>query len=185
MLNKSHRNKRVSRQKNIEEFSGEKSHEYEPLAETRQDRKSNRTQQKNNRGNSKVESNDCPEIPTRGETSDNLGLPARTGQERPGATQSWGEKDLGQHSAGARKTSGNIQPGQERPRVKQSWGKKDLEQHTVGARKTRGIIELGRESLRATLSWAPGATYSWGKKDPVQFRLGARKTQGNIDLGQG
>ena len=78
--------------KHTEEFSGGKSHEDEPLAETRQDRKSNRIQQKNNRGNSKVESNDCPEIPTRGETSDNLGLPAGTGRERPGATQSLGRE---------------------------------------------------------------------------------------------
>ena len=33
------------------------------------DRKGNRTRQKNKRGDSKVESNDSPEIPDRGETS--------------------------------------------------------------------------------------------------------------------
>ena len=41
--------------KNVEEFSGKSSGEY-----------SNRTRQKNKRGNSKVESNDSPEIPDRG-----------------------------------------------------------------------------------------------------------------------
>ena len=35
----------------------------------------NRTRQKNKRGDSKVESNDSPEIPDRGETSDIPGLP--------------------------------------------------------------------------------------------------------------
>ena len=37
----------------------------------------NRTSQKNKRGDSKVESNDSPEIPHRGETSDIPGLPSR------------------------------------------------------------------------------------------------------------
>ena len=37
---------------------------------------SNRTRQKNKRGDSKVESNDSPEIPDRGETSDIPGLPS-------------------------------------------------------------------------------------------------------------
>ena len=41
------------------------------------DIKSNRTRQKNKRGDSKVESNDSPEIPDRGETSDIPGLPSR------------------------------------------------------------------------------------------------------------
>ena len=36
----------------------------------------NRTRQKNKRGDSKVESNDSPEIPDRGETSDTPGLPS-------------------------------------------------------------------------------------------------------------
>ena len=40
------------------------------------DRKSNRAWQKNKRGDSKVESNDSPEIPNRGETSDISGLPS-------------------------------------------------------------------------------------------------------------
>ena len=40
------------------------------------DRKGNRTRQKNKRGDSKVESNDSPEIPDRGETSDSPGLPS-------------------------------------------------------------------------------------------------------------
>ena len=42
----------------------------------RSDRKSNRTRQKNKTGDSKVESNDSPEIPDRGETSDIPGLPS-------------------------------------------------------------------------------------------------------------
>ena len=41
------------------------------------DRKGNRTRQRNKRGYSKVESNDSPEIPDRGETSDIPGLPFR------------------------------------------------------------------------------------------------------------
>ena len=36
----------------------------------RKDRNSNRTRQKNKRGDSIVESNDSPEIPDKGETSD-------------------------------------------------------------------------------------------------------------------
>ena len=43
-------------------------------AEKTEDRKSNRTRQMNKRGDSKVESNDSPEIPDRGETSDVPGL---------------------------------------------------------------------------------------------------------------
>ena len=43
-------------------------------AEKRQDRKSNRTRQKNKRGDSKVEPNDIPEIQDRWETSDMPGL---------------------------------------------------------------------------------------------------------------
>ena len=42
----------------------------------RQDRKSNRTRQRNKTGDGKVESNDSPEIPDRGETSDIPGLPS-------------------------------------------------------------------------------------------------------------
>ena len=40
------------------------------------DRNGNWTRQKNERGDSKVESNDSPEIPDRGETSDIPGLPS-------------------------------------------------------------------------------------------------------------
>ena len=40
----------------------------------KKDRQSNRTRQKNKRGDSKVESNDSPEIPDRGETPDTPGL---------------------------------------------------------------------------------------------------------------
>ena len=42
----------------------------------KKDRKSNRTRQKNKRGDSKVESSDSPELPDRGETSDIPGLPS-------------------------------------------------------------------------------------------------------------
>ena len=42
----------------------------------KKDRKSNRTRQKNKRGDSKVELNDSPEIPDMGETSDIPGLPS-------------------------------------------------------------------------------------------------------------
>ena len=51
--------------KNIEEFSGKS---LEGLAgRKRKDRKGNWTRQKNKRGDGKVESNDSPEIPDRGE----------------------------------------------------------------------------------------------------------------------
>ena len=43
-------------------------------AEKREDKKGNRTRQKNKTGDSKVESNDSPEIPDRGNTSDIPGL---------------------------------------------------------------------------------------------------------------
>ena len=46
-----------------------------PAGRKRQDRKGNRIRQKNMRGDSKVESNDSPEIPDRGETADIPGLP--------------------------------------------------------------------------------------------------------------
>ena len=62
--------------KNIEEFSGKSSEEWTSRQKKRQDRKSNRTKQKNKRGDSKVESNDSPEIPARGETSDIPSLPS-------------------------------------------------------------------------------------------------------------
>ena len=49
----------------------------------RSDRKGNKTRQKNKRGDSKVESNDSPEIPDRGETSDIPCLPSG-GERREG-----------------------------------------------------------------------------------------------------
>ena len=61
--------------KNIEEFYG-KSLEERTSRQTKYDRKVNRTRQKNKRGDSQVESNDSPEIPDRGETSDIPGLPS-------------------------------------------------------------------------------------------------------------
>ena len=48
------------------------------------DRKSNRTRQKNKRGESKVELNDSPEIPDRGETSDHPGLPSGEKKNKKG-----------------------------------------------------------------------------------------------------
>ena len=47
-----------------------------PAGRKRWDRKGSRTRQKNKRGDSKVESNDSPEIPDRGRTSDISGLPS-------------------------------------------------------------------------------------------------------------
>ena len=47
-----------------------------PAGRKRSDRKGNRTSQKNKRGDSKMESNDSPEIPDKGETSDIPGLPS-------------------------------------------------------------------------------------------------------------
>ena len=54
--------------KSIEEFSGKSPDEWTSRQKEKKDRKSNRTRQKNKRGDSKVESNDSPEIPDRGET---------------------------------------------------------------------------------------------------------------------
>ena len=61
--------------KNIEEFSRKSSEG--PAGRKRSDIKGIRTRQKNKRGESKVESNDSPEIPNREETSDIPGLPSR------------------------------------------------------------------------------------------------------------
>ena len=47
-----------------------------PAGRNKSDRKGNRTRQKNKKGDSKVESNDSPEIPDKGETSDIPGLPS-------------------------------------------------------------------------------------------------------------
>ena len=74
-LNRSHK-KAYLLKKNIAEFSGEKIQKNGPAGRKRYDRKSNRTRQKNNTEDSKVESNDSPEIPDRGETSDKPGLPS-------------------------------------------------------------------------------------------------------------
>ena len=52
-----------------------------PAGRRRSDRKGNKTRQKNKRGDSKVESNDSPEIPDRWETADIPGLPSG-GKER-------------------------------------------------------------------------------------------------------
>ena len=61
--------------KNIEEFSG-KSLEERASRQKKIRQKGNWTRQKNKREDSKVESNDNPEIPDRGETSDIPGLPS-------------------------------------------------------------------------------------------------------------
>ena len=60
--------------KNIEEFSGKGLEER--ASRQKKIRQGNRTKQKNKRGDSKVESNDSPEILDRGETSDIPGLPS-------------------------------------------------------------------------------------------------------------
>ena len=62
--------------KNIEEFSGKGSGEWTSRQKKRYNKKSNRTQQKNKTGESKAESNDSPEVPDGGETSDIPGLPS-------------------------------------------------------------------------------------------------------------
>ena len=62
--------------KNIEQFSGKSSGEWTSRqGKKKEDRKSNRTRQKNKRGDSKVESNDSPEIPDRGEDIRHPGAP--------------------------------------------------------------------------------------------------------------
>ena len=60
----------------------EKVQKERPAGRKRSDRKGNRTRQKNKRGDSKVESNDSPEIPDRGETSDIPGLPSGGEREK-------------------------------------------------------------------------------------------------------
>ena len=65
--------------KNTEEFSGKSLEERASRQKKRYDGMGNRTRQKNKRGDSKVESNDSPEIPDRGETSDIPGLPSGWG----------------------------------------------------------------------------------------------------------
>ena len=52
--------------KNIEEFSGKGLEERTSRQKKKKDRMGNRTMQKNKRGETKVESNDSPEIPDRG-----------------------------------------------------------------------------------------------------------------------
>ena len=62
--------------KNIGRIFWKKLRRMDQQAEKREDRESNKTGQKNKRGDRKVESNDSPEIPDRGETSDIPGLPS-------------------------------------------------------------------------------------------------------------
>ena len=70
-------NKAYLLMKNTEEFSGKKSGEWtsRQKTKTKKDRKSNWTWQ-NKRGDSKVESNDSPEIPDREKTSNIPSLPS-------------------------------------------------------------------------------------------------------------
>ena len=74
---------------NIEDFSGKSSEKWasSQKRKTRLDGKSNRTRQENKRGDSKVESNDSPEVPDRGKTSDIPSLPARGQRVKPGGFQ--------------------------------------------------------------------------------------------------
>ena len=60
--------------KNIEEFSGKSSGKRASRQKKRQDRNSVRTKQKKKKGDSKMESNDSPEIQDRRETSDTPSL---------------------------------------------------------------------------------------------------------------
>ena len=65
--------------KHIEEFSEKKSSREWTSRQKRKiqkQRKTDKNRQKNKRGDSKVESNDSPEIPGKGETSDIPGLPS-------------------------------------------------------------------------------------------------------------
>ena len=62
--------------KNIEVFSGKSSGEWTSRQKKRYDKNSNRTRQKNKRGDSKVESNDSPGIPDREEILDIPGVPS-------------------------------------------------------------------------------------------------------------
>ena len=68
--------------KNIEDFSGGKKKSGKWISRGEKDRKSNRTQQtkKKRRGDSKVESNDRPDYPLRGNTSVFSGLPSVGGE---------------------------------------------------------------------------------------------------------
>ena len=63
--------------KNIRLIFWKKFRRMDQQAEKRKDGKSNRARQKNKRGDSKVESNDSPEIPDRMEASDIHSLPLR------------------------------------------------------------------------------------------------------------
>ena len=59
----------------------------------KKDRKSNRTKQKNKRGESKVESNDSPEVPDKGETSDIPSLPLGSHGQTNGRTERQAESN--------------------------------------------------------------------------------------------
>ena len=69
-----------------------------PAGKKRSDRNGKRTRQKNNRGDSKVESNDSPGIPDRGETSDIPGLPSGElpGKQWHSTTATHNEPPVGQ-----------------------------------------------------------------------------------------
>ena len=62
--------------KNIEEFSGKSSEEWASRQKKDKTERGTGLGRKNKRGDSKVESNDSPEIPDRGETSNIPGLPS-------------------------------------------------------------------------------------------------------------
>ena len=60
----------------MKNFLGKQNQENGPVGKKKRRRKSNGSRQKNKTGDSKVESNDSPEIPDRGKTSDITGFPS-------------------------------------------------------------------------------------------------------------
>ena len=71
----------------LEDFSGKKSEHWASTHKKRQDRKSNRTRQKHKRGDSKVESNNSPETPDRGENIRHPPPPFREKKKREALQQ--------------------------------------------------------------------------------------------------
>ena len=106
--------------KNIEEFSGKKFRRKGQQAEKDMtERVTDRTRQKNKGGDSKVESNDSPEIPDREKTSDIPGLPS-----------GWRERDRQTDTQTHRQTHRQTETNTERERETETETERERERQT-------------------------------------------------------
>ena len=105
-------------------------------------RKGNRTRQKNKRGDSKAKSNDSPEIPDRGETSNIPGLPSGGQTERKMEdTERQVESFTGKHTD----RQGDAETDREKQRDRRGVGKRKRETDRQRERETETDRQTDRD----------------------------------------